>query len=96
MGVTVYSKQVCPFCVRAKQLLDHKGVAYQEVMLDDQPELAKQVVERSGGRRTVPQIFIDDRALGGFDDLQGLERSGLLDQYLQEAGIEFKSNEESE
>jgi glutaredoxin 3 len=66
----------------AKRLLDRRGVAYEEVNLDDRPELTDDVVERSGGRMTVPQIFIGGRCIGGYQELVALDRSGGLDALL--------------
>lgn len=79
--VTVYSTRVCPYCVRAKALLDAKHVPYREVLVDLDPEKRVEMVQRSG-RRTVPQIFIGERHVGGFDELYVLEREGGLDPLL--------------
>jgi glutaredoxin 3 len=66
----------------AKTLLDKKGAKYTEIMVDSNPELAEEAIKRSGGRRTVPQIFIDDKHVGGYDDLNDLDRKGALDPLL--------------
>lgn len=79
--VLVYSTAVCPYCVRAKQLLQRKGVAFREIMVDRDPE-QRAHMERISGRRTVPQIFIGERHVGGSDELHALERSGELDALL--------------
>lgn len=79
--VTIYSTRVCPYCVRAKALLDGKHVPYTEVLVDEQPEKRVEMMQRSG-RRTVPQIFVGDHHVGGFDDLYILDRSGGLDPLL--------------
>lgn len=79
--VTVYSTRVCPYCVRAKALLEAKHVPYREVLVDLDPEKRVEMVQRSG-RRTVPQIFIGERHVGGFDELYVLEREGGLDPLL--------------
>ena len=84
-GIEVYSSLWCPFCARAKALLDRKGVAYREIDVDRDPNLRQQMMQRAGGRRTVPQIFVDGRHVGGSDDLAALERAGELDALL---GIE--------
>ena len=81
--VTIYTKAYCPYCVRAKSLLDHKGVSYQELRIDEQPELRPQMIERAGGRSTVPQIFIGERHIGGCDDMLALDASGQLDPLLK-------------
>lgn len=80
--VTVYTKQNCPFCVRAKRLLERKGVAYEEVDVEEKDELRAWLVETSG-QRTVPQVFAGDRPLGGFSDLDALDREGKLDPILR-------------
>ncbi|MEG3640194.1 glutaredoxin 3 [Magnetococcus sp. PR-3] len=80
--ITIYSTTICPFCVRAKQLFKKKGVAFNEINLDKQPSLRDQMLEKSGGRRTVPQIFIGERHVGGCDDLYELELDGELDPLL--------------
>lgn len=79
--VTVYSTPVCPYCVRAKNLLKQKGHRYEEVDVSDDEARAK-MIDRAGGRRTVPQIFIGDAHIGGFDDLAALDRQGKLDALL--------------
>jgi len=79
--VIVYSKAVCPYCDWAKQLLDNKKIAYQEIRIDLDPEQAAEMI-RLSGRRTVPQIFIDGKPIGGFDDLSQLAKTGELDKLL--------------
>ena len=80
-AVTVYSTTYCPYCVRAKDLLKRKGVSFSEVNVEDDAERTK-MVERAGGRRTVPQIFVGDTHVGGFDDLNALDKAGKLDELL--------------
>lgn len=80
--VEIYLWTTCPFCIRAKRLLDSKGVQYTEYVLDgDEPGRAA-MAARAGGRQSVPQIFIDDRHIGGCDDLYALDRRGGLDPLL--------------
>lgn len=79
--VIVYSSANCAYCARAKQLLDAKGVAYQEVRVDLDPEERAKMMELSG-RRTVPQIFINDKPIGGYDDMYALDKAGELDKLL--------------
>lgn len=79
--VEIYTTQVCPYCVQAKRLLDTKGVEYQEIRVDLDPEKRQYMMEKSGAR-TVPQIFINDQSVGGCDDLYALERAGKLDPLL--------------
>ena len=76
--VEIYSSMWCPFCHRAKRLLKSKGIAFEELDVDADPALRHEMMARSGGRRTVPQIFIDDRHVGGSDELAALDRAGRL------------------
>ena len=80
--VTVYSGPVCPFCTKAKALLDRKNVVYIEHNVKEDDEKLKEMLERSGGRKTIPQIFIGDRHIGGCDDLYALDGAGKLDELL--------------
>ncbi|WP_293001290.1 glutaredoxin 3 [Nevskia sp.] len=82
--VLVYSTRICPYCMLAKRLLTGKGVAFDEVMVDRDDNLRAEMMERSG-RRTVPQIFVGDTHVGGFDDLAALDRAGKLDPLLRDA-----------
>lgn len=80
--VLMYSTAVCPYCIRAEQLLQRKGVQQiEKVRVDLQPELRVAMMEKTG-RRTVPQIYINDEYVGGYDDLAALDRTGKLDQLL--------------
>ncbi|MDE2069784.1 MAG: glutaredoxin 3 [Gammaproteobacteria bacterium] len=81
-AVTVYSTRVCPYCMRAKALLQSKHIAYTEYLVDQEPARRVEMQQKSGGRRSVPQIFIGDRHVGGFDELYALERRGGLDRLL--------------
>jgi glutaredoxin 3 len=82
--VTIYTTRFCPYCIRAKHLLDRKGVVYEEIHVDGNAELRREMMQRSG-RHTVPQIWIGARHVGGCDDLYELERRGALDAALQAA-----------
>jgi glutaredoxin 3 len=82
--VEVYSTQTCPYCVRAKSLLDAKDVDFQEIDVTGDDEARMALVAKAGGRRTVPQIFINGQSIGGYDDLRALEEAGKLDQMLAE------------
>jgi glutaredoxin 3 len=86
--VEIYTKFGCPYCARAKQLLDDKGVDYEEFELNSTPGKREEMLERAPGRTTVPQIFINGRHVGGSDDLAELERSGRLGPMLQEEAAE--------
>lgn len=79
--VIMYSTWSCPFCHRAKALLDSKKVQYQEIRVDENPELREEMIALSG-RRTVPQIFINGQSIGGSDELYALEATGQLNQLL--------------
>ena len=80
--IVVYSSRYCPYCLRAKSVLASKGVSFTEIDVDDDPKKRAEMTQRSGGRRTVPQIFIDDRHIGGCDDLLALEYEGTLESLL--------------
>ena len=80
--IQIYTTRVCPYCVRAKQLFKKKGVEYREIDVSDDDVLRDSMVTRAGGKRTVPQIFIDDRHIGGCDELYALDRQGGLDPLL--------------
>lgn len=80
--VEIYTWTYCPFCIRAKGLLDHKGVEYTEYCIDGDEEAREAMAERTQGRRSLPQIFIEDQHIGGCDDLYTAERAGQLDQLL--------------
>ena len=80
--VEMYVKTTCPYCVRAARLLQSKGVDYQVYVVDLGGPRKQEMVQRARGRTTVPQIFIDDRHVGGCDDLFALEREGKLDPLL--------------
>lgn len=82
--IKMYSSRWCPFCIQAKRLLDSKGVAYEEIIVDGDPALRSQMMQESG-RHTVPQIWIKDFHVGGCDDLFMLERSSKLDEMLQDS-----------
>jgi len=80
--IIIYSTNYCAYCQRARSLFDRKGVSIQEIKIDDSPEQRDIMLKRSGGRRTVPQIFIGERHVGGYDDLAALDRKGELDKLL--------------
>ena len=80
--VTIYTKDYCPYCSRAKALLSQKGIQFEEFKIDAQPELRPVMIERAAGRTTVPQIFIGDAHIGGCDDLFALEAAGTLNSLL--------------
>jgi glutaredoxin 3 len=81
-NVEIYTWRACPFCIRAKALLDRKGVVYTEYAIDGDEAARAVMASKSGGRRSVPQTFINGQHVGGCDDLHALERSGQLDALL--------------
>ena len=81
--VVMYTRTYCPYCLRAKALLQDKGVDFEEINLDEQPERRSEMMQRAGGRSTVPQIFIAGQGIGGCDDVFELERKGRLDELLR-------------
>ncbi|MGK7911541.1 MAG: glutaredoxin 3 [Synechococcus sp.] len=83
--VEIYTWQTCPYCIRAKLLLWMKGVEFTEYKIDGDEDARTAMAERANGRRTVPQIFINDNHIGGCDDLYALNRSKNLDPLLQQA-----------
>ncbi|HEU4382907.1 MAG TPA: glutaredoxin 3 [Anaeromyxobacteraceae bacterium] len=81
-AVRIYTKRNCSYCVRAKALLDRKGVAYQEIDAEGQDELRIWLAQVTG-QQTVPQIFVGERSLGGYSDIDALDRQGKLDPVLR-------------
>jgi glutaredoxin 3 len=80
--IEIYTKFLCPYCTRAKALLTKKGASFEEIDISTGGPRRTEMIERSGGRQTVPQIFIDGRHIGGSDDLHALDRAGGLDPLL--------------
>ncbi len=80
--IEIYSTMFCPYCARARSLLQRKGVAFTDIDVDAEPARRDEMVKRAGGRYTVPQIFIDGEHIGGSDDLMVLESAGKLDAKL--------------
>jgi glutaredoxin 3 len=83
-AVTLYTTRFCPYCIRARNLLEHKGIVYTDIAVDHDPHLRREMMVRSG-RDTVPQIWIGEQHIGGCDDLFALERQGRLDELLERA-----------
>ncbi|MFN9631243.1 MAG: glutaredoxin 3 [Cyanobacteriota bacterium] len=84
--VEIYTWRFCPYCIRAKGLLDRKGVTYREYGIDGDEAARRQMTQRAQGRSSLPQIFINNQGIGGCDDLHALERSGELDALLGRQG----------
>jgi glutaredoxin 3 len=81
-SITIYTKAFCPYCTRAKRLLDEKGAAYEEIDITMGGPKRQEMLGRANGRTTVPQVFIGDTHVGGSDDLTALDRAGKLDALL--------------
>jgi len=80
--IVIYTGSLCPYCTMAKRLLDRKGATYTEIDVDSEPHLRQELMQRTK-RRTIPQIFIGERHIGGFDDLHALDMKKELDPLLQ-------------
>lgn len=80
--IEIYTSSHCPYCVRAKELFKKKGQTYQEINVETDEAAWQECLKRSGNRQTVPQIFINDQHIGGFDDLAALDKAGKLDPML--------------
>lgn len=80
--IEIYSTAMCPYCIAAKNLLRSKGLAWREMRIDTDVAARREMLQRAPGARTVPQIFINDVLVGGFDELAAAERSGMLDEML--------------
>jgi GrxC family glutaredoxin len=81
--IIIYTKHSCPYCIRAKRLLESKGATYTEIDIEEHPEQRETMILRSNGGKTVPQIFIGESHIGGCDDLYALDRSDKLDSILK-------------
>ena len=86
--VQIYATAICPYCVRARRLLERKGVAYDEIRVDRDREQLKTMIRRSN-RTTVPQIFIGEYHIGGYDDMADMDEAGKLDVLLDQQGISY-------
>lgn len=83
-GIKIYSTKLCPFCYAAKNLLTQKGASYEEIDVTFDPATRAQMSQRAGGATSVPQIWIGERHVGGFDQLNALEAAGELDPLLSQ------------
>jgi len=81
-NVVIYTKAYCPYCVRAKALLNHKDIQFIELDIGQQPELRNEMIDKANGSYTVPQIFVGEQHIGGCDDMMSLEAQGKLDTLL--------------
>ena len=80
--VEIYSSMLCPYCHAAKRLLDSKGIEYTVIGVDGRRDVRTQMIERANGRTSVPQVFVNDEGLGGYDDISALDQQGKLDAAL--------------
>ncbi|MEM7282217.1 MAG: glutaredoxin 3 [Pseudomonadota bacterium] len=85
-SVTIYTKSWCPYCARAKQLLENQGISYTELDVEQDANLLQEMIQRSG-RHTVPQVFVGDRHIGGSDDLYAAHLNGDLDRELNASQV---------
>ena len=83
-NVIIYSKTVCPYCIMAKRFLISKRLEWKEINIESSNDLRKEMIKRSNGRKTVPQIFINEHHIGGYDDLKRAGEDGLLDNILNQ------------
>jgi len=83
MKIDIYTGPMCPYCDKAKNLFSHKSLDYNELHIGNDFKLMEEMLERSGGKRSVPQIFIGDTHVGGYDDLYEIDRNGELDKLLE-------------
>lgn len=83
-NVEIYTKDYCPYCKRAKALFKQKGIGFKEYPIDQKPSLREKMIKRADGGRTVPQIFIDNKHIGGCDDLFALDAQDQLNKYFAE------------
>lgn len=81
--ITIYTTPFCPYCAGAKSLLKSRGQTFSEIDVGDNEKVRDEMIQRSGGRMTTPQIFINDQHIGGFDDLRALDEAGELDPLLK-------------
>jgi len=86
VDIVMYSTAWCGYCQRARNLFERKGVAFRDIKVDEDMRERAAMLQKSGGRRTVPQIFIGEHHVGGYDELAALDRSGELDKLLADAG----------
>ena len=82
MDIIIYTGPMCPYCDKAKALLQSKELEYKEIYVGDDPDLMMEMIDKANGRRSVPQIFIKDNHVGGFVDLYAIDKSGELDKLL--------------
>ena len=80
--IEMYTTSSCPYCIRAKELLNKKGASYKEFNIQTNPQYMADMQRKNPGARTVPQIFINDQIIGGYDDMAALDRDGKLDDLL--------------
>ncbi len=82
-NIVIYTTNYCPYCVKAKKLLEQKGLSYQEINVENDDKLRQELVVKASGKKTVPQIFIGELHVGGCDDLHELESTGELDKLVK-------------
>jgi glutaredoxin 3 len=90
--IQVYTTDYCPYCTRAKALLEKRGLAFEEIDVSERPDLRRWLVEATGGRKTVPQVFIHGQSVGGYDDIAALDRAGRLVAMARREGTSGSGN----
>jgi len=83
LKIDIYTGPMCPYCTKAKELLEQKNLTFNELYIGDDIKIMEEMLDRSAGKRTVPQIFINDVHVGGYDDLYAIDRNGELDKLLE-------------
>jgi glutaredoxin 3 len=81
--ITIYSSLICPYCVAAKKILTNEGFNFNEIIIDDKPDLREEMIKRTNGKYTVPQIFFGDKLIGGFDQLSLLQKKGSIKNLVE-------------
>ena len=81
--ITIYSSLICPYCIAAKKILTNEGLDFNEIIIDDKPDLREEMIKRAHGKHTVPQIFFDDESIGGFDQLSILKKKQSIKSLVE-------------
>ena len=82
--ITIYSSLICPYCIAAKKILTNEGFDFTEIIIDDKPDLRREMIKRTHGKYTVPQIFFDDELIGGFDQLSSLQKNKSIKSLVED------------
>ena len=82
--ITMYSSLICPYCIAAKKILTNEGYSFNEIVIDNKPDIKDEMIKRTNGKYTVPQIFFDDELIGGFDQLSILQRNKSIKSLVED------------